>query len=91
MTGLLSKKGYVTGILRPQICNNTYVVIERLQSPGRPSVITFHAGGVSARRHQVVLPFAARHRRARLEWCTQRWQWNNSQCSHGMCSAVSRY
>ena len=28
-----------------------------------------HAGGVSARRPQVVLPFAARHRRARLAWC----------------------
>ena len=87
---LLSKKRFVTGILRRQICNNTYAVFEGLQSPGKPSVITFHAGGASARHPQVVLPFAARHRRARLAWCTQRWRWNNNQCSHVMYSAVLR-
>ena len=74
-----------------QICKNTYVVFEGLQSPGRLSVIMFHTGGVSARRPQVVLPFSVRHRRARLAWCTQRWRWNNNQCSRGMFSTVSNY
>ena len=50
-------------------------MFEGLQSQGRPSVITLHTGGVSARRPQVLLPFAARHRSARLAWCTQRWRW----------------
>ena len=50
-----------------------------------------HVVGLSARRPQVVLPLKARHRRARLAWCTQRRRWNINQWSHVMFSDESRF
>ena len=50
-----------------------------------------HVGGLRARRAQVVLPLKARHRRARIAWCTQRRRWNNNQWSHVMFSDESRF
>ena len=50
-----------------------------------------HVGGLSARRPQVVLPFKARHCRARLTWCTQLRRWNINQWSHVMFSDESRF
>ena len=50
-----------------------------------------HVGGLSARRPQVVIPLKARHRRARLAWCTQRWRWNINQWSHVIIRGVSQF
>ena len=50
-----------------------------------------HVGGLRARRAQVVLQLKARHRRARLSWCTQRRRWNINQWSHVMFSDESRF
>lgn len=50
-----------------------------------------HAGELTARRPQVVLPLKARHRRARMAWCTQHRRWNINQWSNVMFSDESRF
>ena len=50
-----------------------------------------HVGGLRTRRPQVVLLLKARHRRARLAWCTQRRRWIINQWSHVMFSDESRF